>query len=77
MKATVSSRLKYGLHICVNAAATAIDKIQLVQNEALCIVTSAAKPTACDALHFCGRQTSYISSESFPKCHDNTIAPLV
>ena len=36
----------------MNAAATAIDKIQRVQNEAMCIIASAAKPTACDALHF-------------------------
>ncbi len=52
MKVTVSSPLEYGLHICVNAAATAIDKIQRVQNEAMRIVASAAKPTACDALRF-------------------------
>ena len=52
MKATVRSRMEYGLHLASTSAVTPMRKLEQVQNEAMRIVTGAAKPTACDSLRF-------------------------
>ena len=52
MKATVDSRMQYGLHLASATAVTAQAKLQQVQNEAVRIVTGAAKPTAVDSLRY-------------------------
>ncbi len=55
MRATVSSRLEYGLHLGVSSSQKARDNLQQVENEALRIVTGAAKATSSYALrHWLG-----------------------
>ncbi len=45
LRATVSSRIEYGLHLGTCASKTMMDKLQRVLNAAMQIVTGAAKPT--------------------------------
>ena len=51
-RATVGSRMEYGLHRGSTVVKTALGKLQQVQNEAMRRVTAAAIPTSCDALHY-------------------------
>jgi hypothetical protein len=46
MRATVQSKLQYGLHLASATAVTAQRKLEQVQNESMRIVTGAAKPTS-------------------------------
>ena len=52
MTATVCSRVDYGIHLVPGMAKTALRSLQSVLNEAMRIVSGAAKPTSCDALRF-------------------------
>ena len=52
MKATVESRIEYGLHLCMCASEQALTKLQRIQNQAMRIVTGAAKPTPINSLQF-------------------------
>ncbi len=52
MRATVQSRIEYGLHVASSTAKTAQLRLEQVQNEAMRIVTGAAKPTSCDSLRY-------------------------
>ena len=52
MKATVGSRLEYGLHLSVCASQQSMKKLQQVQNQAMRIVTGAAKPFPCNTRRY-------------------------
>ena len=52
MRATVQSIMEYGLHVASSTAKTAQLRLEQVQNEAMRIITGAAKPTSCDSLRY-------------------------
>ena len=55
MKATVCSRSDYGLHMTQCASKKAVEGLQRMENQAMRIVTGAAKGTSCEALrHWLG-----------------------
>ena len=51
-KATIQSKMEYGLHLASTTAQTHLTKLERVQNEAMRIITGAAKPTACDSMRY-------------------------
>ena len=52
MKATGGSRLENGLHLSLCASQQSMRKLQQVQNQAMRVVTGAAKPTPCNTLRY-------------------------
>lgn len=82
MRATVSSRMEYGLHLCLCASQQSLTKLQRVQNQAMRVVTGAAKPTASETLQYwlginnIRTRQKFLAAEAFLRAINTKSHPL-